>query len=120
MSKLQKWVLGTAYERCWIGRREIRGYYGKRYGRWDKDTLTPAERVTIHRSLRSMVDKGLLEPDSYKTFVLTQTGVEALLKANEPRNGGKNVNFNEYTERLQVKEAECEKYIAATRRMLEK
>jgi len=115
LSKLQRWVLGEAYSRCWIGRKEMRGYYGKH---WKRDTLTPAERVTIHRSLRSLLGKGLLEPDSYKTFILTQAGVEALLKANELPDGGKNVNFNEYTGRLQTKQAEFEKFISATKAML--
>ena len=108
LSKLQKWTLTKIYERGVMQPWEIREYYGKpkraTYGKGDAPTT--AEKVAMYRSVRNLLDKGLVRGDFAKdgfllSVSLTEEGYQQLLKANKSVQLDTFVSFNEYLKRVE-------------------
>ena len=106
------------YEETAIDRRAVRKYYGKRAGGLgDKDSMTTAERVSIHRTLKNMVQKGLLQKGPHQAYILTLSGFQAHRKANDSANGGPIVSFKEHEERREKGLAEFEQWLDGLKRL---
>ena len=99
LSKLQKWTLTKIYERGVMQAREIREYYGKPRSAREGDAATTAERVAIHKSVKNLLAKGLVQGDF--NLSLTEEGYQQLLKANKGQQLATFVSFNEYLKRIE-------------------
>jgi len=91
LSKLQKWVLKRIEENSSISQRALRGYFNKEL----RDPLTNKERVTLFRSIKNMISKGLIRKGEFKNYVLTEKGFNSL-KVNVSGYDMTNISFKDY------------------------
>ncbi len=77
LSKIQKQVLVTTFEDGIFNRGRMRDFLDKKEG----IPFTDSERVIIHRTLRNMVQKGLITHlGNWWHFHLTEKGLNVFLK----------------------------------------
>ena len=98
--------------------RNMREYFGKptfaHYGKGD--AATTSERVSLHKSVKNLVDKGLIQGDRLRAdalFSLTEQGYQQLLKANKSSACASFVSFNEYLERVEEYHKKSEQRLSA-------
>jgi len=91
LSKLQKWVLKRIEENSSISQRGLRRYFNKEL----RDPLTNKERVTLFKSIKNMISKGLIQKGEFKHYVLTKKGFNSL-KVNDSGYVMTNISFKDY------------------------
>ncbi len=91
LSKLQKWVLKRIEENSSISQRGLRRYFNKEL----RDPLTNKERVTLFKSIKNMISKGLIQKGEFKNYVLTEKGFNSL-KVNVASYDMTNISFKDY------------------------
>jgi hypothetical protein len=111
LSKLQKWILNRIYKNGAISKPGMKGYFNKEI----RDALNNSERVTLHKSVRNLIQKELLTKGPYGSYILTEKGFNALLKANVSLVGSENVSFKDYQEREEKSRKEYESWLAGGR-----
>ena len=113
LSKLQKWILQKIYNKITLISKGIKEYLNKnpnvtfsRRTWWrkkvepHKDKLTTSERVTIHRTLENMLQKGLIDKGKYENYFLTKKGFETFVNANKIHTVEDKVSFKKYLKEL--------------------
>jgi len=111
LSKLQKWILNETFNDGIFNRWKMRVKFNKDSY---KEKFSNAERVIIHRTLRNMVEKGLLyHRGNWWFFHLTEKGFNAFLKTNKSLQLSTSVNFKDYQKRAEQKDEEDQKRLSA-------
>lgn len=114
-SKLQKFILKSGYDDCFIMRRHFKEFYGIRGSGWGSG-LGNAKRATMSNCRKNLFEKGLIE-EKGKFVVLTEKGVD-VLKANGSHDGEQTISYKEYIKRVDETIGEYEKFWESTRKML--
>jgi len=91
LSKLQKWVLKRIEEKSSITTRGLKSFFNKEL----RDPLTNKERVTLFKSIKNMISKGLIQKGEFKNYVLTEKGFNSL-KVNVSSYDMTNISFKDY------------------------
>jgi len=102
LSKLQSFILLKGYQDCGVMRRHFLEYYGL-YSPVTKHckALGDSNRVTMSRCKKHMLQNDLIKVEkNSKLIVLTKKGVNTLKTAN-CHVSVTNVNFNDYSKRLE-------------------
>ena len=74
LSKLQEWILKRIEEKTSISHRGLKRYFNKEL----IDPLTNKERVTLFKSIKNMILKGLIKEGGFKNYRLTEKGFNYL------------------------------------------
>ena len=99
ISKLQEWILKRIEEKTSISQRGLKRYFNKEL----RDPITNKERVTLFKSLKNMISKGLIKEGGFKNYSLTEKGFNSL-KVNV---SGIDVrNYKDYLSRLESSDKE--------------
>ena len=70
ISKLQEWILKRIEEKTIISQRGLKRYFNKEL----RDPLMNKERVTLFKSLKNMISKGLIKEGEFESYILTEKG----------------------------------------------
>ena len=105
LSKLQSYILKALFEKCVLNSKGIKAIYLEKYNN-SKKTLSNSDRVTLHKSIKNLLAKGLIERGAYRSYMLTEKGIETL-KANTVHLLD-NINFKDYKKRVDEDRAEYE------------
>jgi len=105
LSKLQEWILKRIEEKTSIAKRALRGYFNKEL----RDPLTNKERVTLFRSVKNMISKGLIKEGEFKNYILTEKGFNSL-KVNVSSLGVRYINYKDYLSSLESSDKEFKAY----------
>ena len=106
LSKLQKWILQRIEENSSISQRGLRRYFNKEL----RDPLTNKERVTLFKSIKNMISKGLIRKGEFKHYVLTEKGFNSL-KVNVSGYVMTNISFKDYLTSLEKSDKEYRAYL---------
>jgi len=101
LSKLQQWILKRIEEKTSISQRGLKRYYNKEL----RDSITNKERVTLFKSLKNMISKGLIKEGEFKNYILTEKGFN-FLKVNVSGSGVRYINFKDYQSSLESSDKE--------------
>ena len=74
ISKLQEWILKRIEEQTTISQRGLKRYFNKEL----RDPITNKERVTLFKSIKNMISKGLIKGGEFKNYILTEKGFNSL------------------------------------------
>lgn len=74
LSKLQEWILKRIEEKTTISHRGLKRYFNKEL----RDHLMNKERVTLFKSIKNMISKGLIKGGEFKNYILTEKGFNSL------------------------------------------
>ena len=112
ISKLQEWILKRIEEQTTISQRGLKRYFNKEL----RDPITNKERVTLFKSIKNMISKGLIKEGEFKSYILTEKGFNSL-KVNVP--GSDITNFKDYLSRLESSDKEFKAHQKDTRTLLD-
>ncbi|MCH7928144.1 MAG: hypothetical protein IID03_09225 [Candidatus Dadabacteria bacterium] len=112
ISKLQEWILKRIEEKTTISQRGLKRYFNKEL----RDPLMNKERVTLFKSIKNMISKGLIKEGEFKSYILTEKGFNSL-KVNVP--GSDITNFKDYLSRLESSDKEFKAHQKDTRTLLD-
>lgn len=101
LSKLQKWILKRIEEKTSISQRGLKGYFNKEL----RDPITNKERVTLFRSVKNIISKGLIKEGEFKNYILTEKGFNSL-KVNVSGSDVRYINFKDYLSSLESSDKE--------------
>ena len=103
LSKLQEWILKRIEEKTTISHRGLKRYFNKEL----RDPLMNKERVTLFKSIKNMISKGLIKEGEFKNYILTEKGFNSL-KVNV--SGFDVRNFKDYQSSLESSDKEFKAY----------
>lgn len=105
LSKLQSYILKALFKKYALNNKGIKAIYLEKCNN-SKKTLSSSDRVTLHKSIKNLLAKGLIERGVYKSYMLTEKGIETL-KANsvQPLD---DINFKDYKKRVEEDRVEYE------------
>jgi len=106
LSKLQEWILKRIEEKTSISQRGLKRYFNKEL----RDTLTNKERVTLFKSVKNMISKGLIKEGEFKNYILTEKGFNSL-KVNVSGSDMRYINFKDYLSSLESSDKEFKAYL---------
>jgi len=101
LSKLQEWILKRIEEKTSISQRGLKRYFNKEL----RDPITNKERVTLFKSIKNMISKGLIKEGEFKNYILTEKGFNSL-KVNVSGSGVRYINFKDYLSSLESSDKE--------------
>ena len=114
ISKLQEWILKRIEEQTTISQKGLKRYYNKGL----RDPLTNKERVTLFKSIKNMILKGLIKEGKFESYILTEKGFNSL-KVNSTGSGVRDINFKDYLSRLESSDKEYKDYIKGLRNLID-
>ena len=114
LSKLQEWILKRIEEKTSISQRGLKRYFNKEL----RDSITNKERVTLFKSLKNMISKGLIKEGEFKNYILTEKGFNSL-KVNVSGSGVRYINFKDYVSSLESSDKEFKASVKGLRTLLD-
>ena len=105
LSKLHRYILKALFEKCALNNKGIKAIYLEKYNN-SRKTLLNSDRVTLYKSIKNLLAKGFIERGAYRSYMLTEKGMETL-KANTFHRVD-NINFKDYKKRVDEDRAEYE------------
>ena len=113
LSKVQEWILKRIEEKTTISQKGLKRYFNKEL----RDPLTNKERVTLFKSIKNMISKGLIKEGELKNYILTEKGFNSL-KVNGTGSGVRDINFNDYQSSLESSDKEYKAHLKRQRTLI--
>ena len=114
LSKLQEWILKRIEEQTTISQKGLKRYYNKGL----RDPLTNKERVTLFKSIKNMISKGLIKGGEFKNYILTEKGFNSL-KVNVSGYDVRYINYKDYLSSLESNDKEFKAYQKGLRNLID-
>ena len=114
LSKLQEWILKRIEEKTTISQKGLKRYFNKEL----RDPLINKERVTLFKSIKNMISKGLIKEGEFKNYILTEKGFNSL-KVNVSGSGVRYINFKAYLSSLESSDKEYKAHIKVIETLLD-
>ena len=114
ISKLQEWILKRIEEQTTISHRGLKRYYNKGL----RDPLTNKERVTLFKSIKNMILKGLIKEGKFESYILTEKGFNSL-KVNVSGYDVRYINYKDYLSSLESRDKEFKAYQKGLRNLID-
>ena len=114
ISKLQEWILKRIEEQTTISQKGLKRYYNKGL----RDPLTNKERVTLFKSIKNMILKGLIKEGKFESYILTEKGFNSL-KVNVSGCDVRYINYKDYLSSLESSDKEFKAYQKGLRNLID-
>ena len=114
LSKLQEWILKRIEEQTTISQKGLKRYYNKGL----RDPLTNKERVTLFKSIKNMILKGLIKEGKFESYILTEKGFNSL-KVNVSGYDVRYINYKDYLSSLESSDKEFKAYQKGLRNLID-
>ena len=114
ISKLQEWILKRIEEKTTISQRGLKRYFNKEL----RDPLMNKERVTLFKSIKNMISKGLIKEGEFKNYSLTEKGFNSL-KVNVSGYDVRYINYKDYLSSLESSDKEFKAYQKGLRNLID-